>query len=112
MGGRGFGTVASDGGGPVSVRVLGYVAIAEAISFGLLLVAMGFKYGLDEEAGVTTLGPIHGMLFLAYVVLALVVHQQQRWSVGRTALVLAAAVVPIAGWVVGRRLLDEEPAPV
>lgn len=92
----------------MSVKFLGYVAIAEALSFVALLAAMVFKYGFDEPGGVETLGPIHGVLFLAYVALALVVRQQRGWNLTRTAVVLAAAVLPVAGFFVGRRLLDEE----
>lgn len=92
------------------MKLLAYVAIAEAVSFVCLLVAMMFKYGMDAPAGVKALGPIHGALFLAYMALALVASQQRKWGVMRTAAVLAAAVVPIAGYVVGQRLLREERA--
>jgi len=91
----------------VSVRVLGYVAIAEAASFLLLLLAMVFKYGLDEPIGVEVLGPVHGALFLAFVGLAAGVSLNRRWGWRRTAVVLASAVIPVAGYVVGHRLLQE-----
>ena len=94
----------------MSSRALGYVAIAEALSFVALLAAMVVKYGFDEPAGVEALGPIHGFLFLAYVALALLVRQQRGWDLTRTAVVLAAAVLPIAGFFVGRRLLEEDAA--
>ena len=92
----------------MSTRVLGYVAIAEALSFVGLLVAMVFKYGADEPTGVTVLGPIHGALFVAYVGTALIVRQHRGWGVVRTMGILAAGVLPIAGYVVGHRLLKEE----
>ncbi len=91
----------------MSLRLLGYVAIAEALSFVCLLGAMIVKYGFDEPAGVSALGPIHGALFLAYVALVIVVRQQRQWGVLRTVGVLAAAVVPMAGYVAGQRLLRE-----
>ena len=94
----------------VPVKVLGSIAIAEALSFIALLGAMVFKYGFDQPVGVTTLGPIHGGLFLAYVALALLVAQQQRWGLRRTGIVLAAAVIPVAGYLVGRRLVEETTA--
>jgi integral membrane protein len=92
----------------MSLRVLGYVAMAEAASFLCLLVATAIKYGADQPVGVRVLGPIHGALFLAYVALTLLMRAQRRWSVQRTAVVLAAAVVPVAGYVVGRRLIEED----
>ncbi len=90
-----------------SMRLLGYVAIAEALSFVCLLGAMLVKYGFDEPAGVSALGPIHGALFLAYVALVMVVRQQRQWRVTRTVTVLAGAVLPIAGYIAGQRLLRE-----
>ncbi len=90
-----------------SMRLLGYVAIAEALSFVCLLGAMIFKYGFDEPLGVEAFGPIHGALFLAYVALVIVVRQQRQWGAARTVGVLAAAVVPIAGYIAGQRLLRE-----
>ncbi len=88
-------------------RVLGYVAIAEAISFLVLLLAMVLKYGFDQPIGVEIMGPLHGMLFLAFVGLAVIVGSQAKWSLNRFAVVLASAVVPVAGWFVGHRLLRE-----
>jgi len=49
------------------------------------------------------LGPIHGVLFLAYVGLALEVRRRLQWD-GRTLLVvLAEAIVPGGGFVAARR---------
>lgn len=88
-------------------RVLGYVAIAEAVSFLVLLLAMVLKYGFDEPIGVEIMGPLHGGLFLAFVGLAVVVGGQARWNWRRFAVVLASSVIPVAGWIVGHRILNE-----
>jgi integral membrane protein len=74
------------------------IAIAEATSFLALLVASYLKHAHDEPAGVEILGPIHGILFLAYVALALGIREQMRWSARTTALVLASAVLPFGGY--------------
>ena len=50
----------------MSARTFAWIAILEAASFVLLMIAMVFKYGFDNEAGVSVMGPIHGVLFLAY----------------------------------------------
>jgi integral membrane protein len=50
---------------------LRYVALAEATSFLCLLVATVVKYAFDAPGGVQLLGPIHGVLFIAYVGLVL-----------------------------------------
>ena len=48
------------------------------------------------ELGVTIFGPIHGGIFVAFVVVALVAARVLRWSIGTTLLALVAAVPPLA----------------
>jgi len=86
-----------------------YVALAEALSFVCLLVATAVKYGLDEPGGVELLGPIHGLLFLAYFVMVAFVREERGWGLGRSLAVLAAAVVPLGGFFVEQRLLQDAP---
>jgi integral membrane protein len=81
------------------------VALLEATSFLALLVATYIKYSDDSPGGVEVLGPIHGVLFLAYVFLAFSVRLRARWSNRTTLLVLLGAVLPFGGYVVDRRLL-------
>jgi integral membrane protein len=86
------------------VRRFRLTALAEATSFVLLLIAVYVKYGHDEPAGVQVLGPVHGLLFLAYVGLALSLAPQLRWGMKTTGLVLAGAVLPLGGFLVDRWL--------
>ena len=94
----------------VSLRNFRYVALLEATSFLLLLVASYVKHFHEEEIGVTILGPIHGVLFIAYVLMALGLRSQQRWDVTTTVLILLGAVVPFGGYVVDRWLARNPPA--
>jgi integral membrane protein len=78
-------------------RIFVAVAIAEALSWLGLLTGMYFKYLTDAgELGVKVFGPLHGGIFVLYVVLALVVSRANRWSLGTTALALACSVPPFA----------------
>jgi integral membrane protein len=92
-----------------SIRTFRYVALAEATSFLALLVAVYFKYGQDSPQGVQILGPIHGILFLAYVLIALMVREPARWSNRTTLGVLVAAVLPLGGFAVDRWLARTQP---
>lgn len=85
------------------------VAVVEAASFLLLLVATAFKYGADQPIGVQILGPIHGILFVAYVILALMVWNERGWSLTTAFLVLIGSVLPFGGFVVDRAILRDEP---
>jgi integral membrane protein len=71
------------------------VSVAEALSWLGLLVGMWFKYVADAgEGGVKVFGPVHGTVFICYVVVALVTWRHQRWSLPVAALALAASVPP------------------
>lgn len=81
------------------------VSLAEATSFLLLLIATAIKYGADHPQGVKVLGPVHGVLFLAYCALVGYLSFAGRWPRRRTVLALVAAVLPFAPFVVERRWL-------
>ncbi len=73
------------------------LAISEAITWALLLTGMFLKYVTETtELGVRIFGMVHGVVFIAYGLVSLVVAIDQRWSVGRTVLGLVAAVPPFA----------------
>jgi integral membrane protein len=82
------------------------VAMLEATTFLILLLASVLKRAADMPVGVQIMGPIHGALFLVYVVLALGVRKQAAWGLGTTLLVLLGAVLPFGGYVVDRKLVD------
>lgn len=98
----------------MNIRNFRYVALVEATSFLLLLLASYFKNFQDQELGVSVLGPIHGLLFVAYVVMALGLRDGMGWSPKTTLLILAGAVLPFGGFVVDRWLernaSDDAPA--
>lgn len=93
----------------MNVRNFRYVALLEATSFLLLLVASYFKNVQDQELGVTILGPVHGVLFIAYVVMALSLREGMGWSAKTTLLILVGAVLPFGGYVVDRWLERNAP---
>ncbi len=72
------------------------VAIAEAVSWAGLLVGMLFKYVIaDNEIGVKVFGPIHGAIFMAYVLVVLVVFRPLRWRWSTTTLAMVAGIPPL-----------------
>ncbi|GAB3865282.1 hypothetical protein GCM10028801_35520 [Nocardioides maradonensis] len=83
------------------VSVFRRVAIAEAITWALLLFGMFLKYGpADTQVGVRVFGMIHGVVFISYVVATVTVWVDQRWSARRGLLALAAAIPPFATYAV------------
>ncbi|PPK98162.1 integral membrane protein [Kineococcus xinjiangensis] len=91
------------------------VAVAEAVSWAALLVAMFLKWVLvvdtPHEGGVPVAGRIHGALFMLYVAVALVAARTFRWNWKTALLALVAAVPPFATvvferWATRRGMLD------
>lgn len=81
----------------IPARLFRIVAVAEAISWACLLVGMFFKYAVvRDEIGVTVFGPIHGGLFVAYLVVAFVAARSLGWSRWTVAIALVASVPPLA----------------
>ena len=89
----------------ISLKTFRIVALTEATSFLLLLVASILKRTADADVLVTVLGPIHGALFLAYVFMAVYLRPDMGWSNRTTALILLGAVLPFGGYVVDRTIL-------
>lgn len=83
------------------MRNFRYVAVAEAISFLVLLaVAMPLKYTGVTEWGVHILGPIHGVLFIGYIAFALGLMKPAGWTLTQIFWILVGAMVPFGGFVV------------
>ena len=77
------------------LRLFRRVAVAEAVTWALLLTGMFGKYVTDTtDLGVRVFGLVHGAVFVAYCLTTVLVAVDQRWSPGRTLLGLVAAVPP------------------
>lgn len=72
------------------------IAFAEAISWIGLLIGMYFKYlGTPRtEVGVKIFGPVHGGIFVAFVVAGLLAGMAFRWGLGTWLLALLGSIVP------------------
>ncbi len=86
-------------------RVMAYV-VAAALLF-LLLVAMPVRYIGGNPTVSHWFSPVHGALYLVYVVLAFDLWSRMRWSWGRLAEMLLTGFVPfLAFWVEPRVTAD------
>ena len=77
-------------------RLYRALAIAEAITWTLLIGALVLRAVTGFALGVTIAGGIHGFVFLAYGATAVLVAVNQRWHPGVAALAIISAVVPYA----------------
>ncbi|PRY59362.1 integral membrane protein [Knoellia remsis] len=81
------------------------LAVAEAITWALLLIGMFLKYVTETtDLGVRVFGMVHGVVFIAYCLVALATWVNQKWSVGVGVLSLVSAVPPLATVLFDRRV--------
>ncbi len=86
-------------------KPLRIIAVLEALSFLVLLAATVVKRTDNGEAGVEVMGPVHGVLFVLYVLLAVIVAVDEKWALKRTLLTLLCAVIPLGGFYADRKLI-------
>lgn len=72
------------------------LAIAEAISWTLLIAGLILRATADLSVAVSIGGGIHGFVFLAYGATAVLVALNQRWGVGPAVVAIVSAVIPYA----------------
>jgi integral membrane protein len=74
------------------LRVLGFI---EGVSFLLILfVTMPLKYWFEMPGPNKAIGMVHGLLFISYCVLVLVVGMNREWGWKKIGLGLLASIVP------------------
>lgn len=90
----------------IMIKLFKSIALFEGVSLLLLLfIAMPLKYIWEMPQMVQVVGMAHGILFLAYVVLAFMVYTELKWSLKTLAIVLFASIVPFGTFYVEKEYL-------
>lgn len=90
------------------IKQFAWISMAEGTSFlVLLLIAMPLKYLADMPLMVKYIGWAHGVLFILYIVKVAVLGGKLKWSVKRILLYFIAALLPIAPFIVERKVKKE-----
>jgi integral membrane protein len=87
-------------------NIFKFVAISEGISYLVLFGNMLIIKGINPELYKTLLFPIgmvHGILFIAYVVLAFAITKQQQWNIKELAIVQLASLIPFGTFYVEKK---------
>ncbi|MGB0413679.1 MAG: DUF3817 domain-containing protein [Coraliomargarita sp.] len=80
----------------------------EAISYLLLLgIAMPLKYGFDLPQAVRVVGMAHGILWMAYVGLAILGQVDYKWPLKTTIWLFVASLLPFGPFVADAKLLQK-----
>ncbi len=86
------------------LRIIGFL---EGLSLLILIfIAMPLKYGFDNPATVQVLGPIHGALFVLFILNTLGVGVEQQWQFSTTTWkVLLACMIPFGTFYIDKKIL-------
>ena len=88
------------------IKLFRLVAFLEGVSYILLLfIAVPIKYLLDDPTYVKLLGMPHGILFVGYIIFAVIGKNKFNWSYLEFFIIAAASLVPFGTFYVDKKYL-------
>jgi len=93
------------------IKLFRTISFAEGISLlTLLFIAMPLKYMMNMPEVVKVVGWIHGLLFILYVIILIVVQVSHRWSPMFFLGAFVASLVPFGTFVLDKYLRQKQAA--
>jgi integral membrane protein len=86
-------------------RVIAYVVGVMLLL--LVLVAMPLKYFGDNPGAVDVIGPLHGFLYMIYLLATFDLFRRVRWSFPRLVLMALAGTIPFLSFYAERKTSHE-----
>lgn len=84
------------------------ISFLEGVSYLLLLfIATPIKYLQGDASYVKMLGMPHGILFMLYIVLAIVIKKEMNWNNKTLGIVLIASVIPFGTFYVDKKYMQK-----
>ena len=88
------------------LKIFKITAFLEGISLLLLFFfAMPMKYVLDDPLYVKHIGMAHGVLFIAYVLMAIMLKFEYKWNSKKFTIILLASMIPFGTFYVEKKYL-------
>ncbi|MCF2874616.1 MULTISPECIES: DUF3817 domain-containing protein [unclassified Tenacibaculum] len=90
------------------INIFKIVSLLEGVSYILLLfIATPIKYLQDNPAYVKMLGMPHGLLFVAYIIMAIMLKYELDWKGKTFGTVCLLSILPFGTFFVGKYLKKE-----
>ena len=88
-----------------NVKKFGIINTVEGYSYLLLLfVAMPMKYILGIAIATKIVGMIHGILFIAFLLLLVVAWKEAKWSLKESVIFFIASLIPFGTFFTKKRI--------
>lgn len=86
-------------------RVIAY--IVGVMLLLLVFLAMPLKYFADNPSAMDVIGPLHGFLYMVYLVATFDLFRRVRWSLPRLVLMALAGTIPFLSFYAERKTTHE-----
>lgn len=88
------------------IKFFKIIALLEGISLlALLFFAMPMKYLFGNPMFVKHIGMAHGLLFILYIVLAILLKIEQKWDMKKFGVICLASIVPFGTFYIEKKYL-------
>ena len=89
------------------LRFFKITALLEGTSLLILLFfAMPMKYIFDEPIFVRVIGMAHGLLFVAYIIMAIMLKFEENWNWKKFGAIAAASIIPFGTFYIDKKYLS------
>lgn len=87
------------------IKLYRIIALLEGVSLLVILgITMPLKYIFDMPQYNMVIGMAHGVLFIAYVILAAMAHVKLKWKYNQLLLALVASIIPFGTFYADKKL--------
>ena len=89
------------------IRLFRSISLLEGVSLLILLfVAMPLKYIWDNPEYVRVVGMAHGLLFIAYIIFAIMTKFKLNWKIKTLLIVFIASIIPFGTFYIDKKYLS------
>ncbi len=90
----------------IMLKIFKITAFLEGISLLLLLFfAMPMKYIYEQPIFVKTIGMAHGLLFVGYILVAIMLQIEEKWNIKKFLIICLASVIPFGTFYIEKKYL-------
>jgi integral membrane protein len=95
-------------GANVRGALIRYRIMAWIVGVGLILVFIGIPFQAAGHPGFeNVIGPIHGTLYIIYLIAGADLARRAHWTLGRIVMVVVAGFVPFLAFIVERKVTHQ-----
>jgi integral membrane protein len=90
------------------IKFFKIIALLEGISLlCLFFFAMPMKYIFGNHTFISPMGMSHGLLFIAYVIMAIMLKFEDNWTAKKLGIVCLASIIPFGTFYVEKKYLKD-----